>query len=111
MAEDLGKSKVEAVATYLQRLNWAKCIFSIEESILHLRSRSAAVETPILFQCVDNDAARLASAVIASSYHRVLIDIASGIHVDKEQRRMGADIRFIIPGNHCLLCCGGVNRI
>jgi hypothetical protein len=71
--------------------------------------------------CVDNDAARLAAALVATLYHKVLLDIATGVHFPTDgasqtfsfsgrQRRMGAEVRLILPGSGCLLCVGNLSR-
>ena len=64
----------------------------------------------VLICCADSDAARLAAAMLATMYHRVLIDIGTGIRFSNRgtQRQMGSDIRLILPEDGCLLCRGGL---
>ncbi len=57
--------------------------------------------------CVDNPTARLATAFLAALYLKPLLDIGTGILRTPDGRRMGADVRLVLPG-HCLLCLGGI---
>ena len=56
--------------------------------------------------CVDDDAARLATGLLASLYLRPLLDVGTGVLATSEPR-VGADVRLVLPGR-CLLCLGGV---
>jgi len=89
----------------------------------------------VIFCCADSDAARLATALVTTLYHRVLIDIGTGVFMEPStantgehgddgetarttgsarssslplRRTMGADVRIIVPGDGCLLCLGNL---
>jgi hypothetical protein len=89
----------------------------VPDSILSLSGLGAAKDADILVCCVDNPAARLATAFLAAIYLKPLLDIGTGILRATEAvprgpfaRRMGADIRLVLPGR-CLLCLGGIAGI
>jgi hypothetical protein len=120
--EDLGKYKVEAVAEFLTHHCTAnripQKINAIPKSIM---SAGLSVKSAdVLFSCVDDDSARLACGIIASLFHKVLIDVGTGIFQEltppsepsthPEDISMGADIRLILPGECCLLCFGGLSH-
>jgi len=110
-AADLGRPKVEAIAERLRARNPDCRIEAIPHGVTDPDARGIAAAHPWLFQCVDNDAARLAGALLATAYHRVLLDIGTGIQFADSSRSMGADIRLILPGDGCLLCRGGVSDL
>jgi molybdopterin/thiamine biosynthesis adenylyltransferase len=121
---DLGTPKAEALARHLFSLSSPGriSILPLNASVAHPTALSAAKAGDVLVCCADNDAARLATGLIATLYHKVLLDIGTGIfHERGEQgsafriphsairnRRMGADVRLIIPGDGCLLCRGNL---
>lgn len=74
----------------------------------------------VIFCAVDNDRARLAVGLTATLYHKVLVDVGTGIQLaggmdapawPPPQRTMGADVRLVLPGDGCLLCVGGLARL
>lgn len=90
-----------------------------------LRAIHAALDSPagleaakaadILVCCADNNGARLLAAVTATLYHKILLDLGAGIFLEpatvsapRPARRMGAELRLILPGDGCLLCRGNV---
>jgi hypothetical protein len=108
---DAGRLKVEAMADFLR----AYCasadiplnITRIPEPIT--TAQRAAIAADVLFCCVDNDAARLACGILATLFHKVLIDIGTGVFNEQHHhRRMGADVRLILPADGCLRCFGSV---
>lgn len=115
---DVGMPKAVAVAHHL------RCAFPVRNRIVNGihgsvwddRGIDIAKHSDVIFSCVDRDAARLATALIATTHHRVLVDIGTGVlleDVDANQSRdrrarMGADVRVILPGEGCLLCRGGL---
>jgi len=105
--EDVGRLKVEAVASVLQRIDSKADVAKVQASITQLSGVSEAAEADVIFCCVDNDGARIATAAAAALFCRVLVDIASGVHGRGSLRIMGADVRLVLPGR-CLLCFGGI---
>jgi molybdopterin/thiamine biosynthesis adenylyltransferase len=127
---DLGRPKVEAIADHLRSLvpQGPTSLLPIVAPIAEPAALAATKACDVLFCCADNDAARLATAILATLYHKVLLDIGTGIHftmtddpIRNPQRRpelaegseirnreMGADVRLILPGDGCLLCRGNL---
>jgi molybdopterin/thiamine biosynthesis adenylyltransferase len=107
---DEGKPKAAALAQRLESI--ARFIEPICAPLGAPEALRAAREADLLVCCADDEAARVAAAIIATTYHKVLLDIGTGVFFDSDDprsRRIGADIRLIIPGeNRCLLCMGGV---
>jgi hypothetical protein len=122
---DIGRPKALAVANQVRRIlgQSAPFVNPIVADLAQPPARIAARACDVLFLCVDNDAARLLAAILGSLYHKVLVDIGTGIHFIEETagplgprargsrpraRVMGADVRMILPGNGCLLCRGNL---
>jgi len=117
---DVGRSKVQALADFLHR----QCGRSHEEMAISavaepvVTAYRAALPADVLFCCVDNDAARLACGIIATLFHKVLIDVGTGIlnepassasaPLPADARLMGADVRLILPADGCLICFGNL---
>lgn len=107
--EDVGKPKVAAMKERLASLGHASCqVTTLPFSITSLGALIAVKESDLLICCADHDGARLATGTLANLYYKPLLDIGTGIHRAGEQRRVGADVRLILPGDRCLLCLGGV---
>jgi predicted dinucleotide-binding enzyme len=109
---DVGRAKVDALADALRPYAGQPCA-PLQRPVTADTARAACLQADVLIGCVDNDAARLATALYATLYHKVLLDLGTGIHfagdpADSPPRRraMGADVRLILPGDGCLLCRG-----
>ena len=112
---DLGRHKVRAIAENLQHDLPYTQITAFPHSVLTTEARMLAKTADVLICCVDDDTARVVSAALACCYEKPLLDIGTGIFTQHSRpqealgrRRMGADIRLILPGDGCLLCWGGV---
>jgi hypothetical protein len=104
-----GAAKATALASGLRFPELSRpTITTVVSSITHLPALSAAQACDVLFGCLDHDAARLALAALAVLFCKPYVDIATGIHGTAGRRRMGADVRLLIPGERCLLCLGGL---
>lgn len=133
-ATDLGRNKAEAVAARLQSDIWgwlppkaeppSPRVRAVPVSVTEAAARAACLAADVLVCCADNDAARLATALLATLHHKVLVDIGTGIAFGaapagaargdaarRPERIMGADVRLIVPGAGCLLCVGGLARL
>ena len=111
--DDVGRSKADVLSDYLH----AYCsspqmplnIASVVESIK--KAQSAAKSVEIIISCVDSDEARLACGLLATLYHKVQLDIGTGIfNPTQGKRETGADIRLLLPTNGCIQCFGSVVR-
>lgn len=113
---DLGRPKAEALAEHLRPLlPRSDSLYPIAAPVTHPAALSLAKSCDVLFCCADNDAARLATAILATLYHKVLVDLGTGVfyHAASGQaqgrtRTIGADVRLILPGDGCLLCRGNL---
>ncbi len=112
---DLGISKVQAVARSVLRLRPEIALACRENSILNaeavagLRLESA----DLLVSCVDDDAARLATWLLAHETLVPHLDIATAVLTNRGEQSMLADVRLFIPGlqHGCPVCVGGVEDL
>ena len=111
--EDIGDHKVAAVARELAAIGVdPENILSQPSDIATAVGIRSLKQADLLICCVDDDAARLTTGVLAHHMGRPLLDIGSGVFLEQSQRRMGGDTRLILPGeSRCLACMGGVRRI
>jgi hypothetical protein len=120
----LGLPKVVVVGRALRKARRLDrpAICTIPRSVTVPAGMAAARRCDVLFSCPDNDAARLATALIATRYQRILIDVGVGVLRTERAaegrdagegpgRRVGADVRLIVPADGCLLCRGGLTDL
>jgi molybdopterin/thiamine biosynthesis adenylyltransferase len=107
--DDLGKPKVTALARGIRRgaVGQGSDLRTVMAPVDSLTALFAVKAADILVSCADSAAARLAAAVLSTSYLQPLLDIGTGIVPDGAGRRMGADVRLVLPGR-CLVCLGGL---
>jgi hypothetical protein len=110
--KDLGRFKVLSVQEAMTALNnGARLVTALSDSIMTLRAFVSAKEADVLICCADHDGARLAAGVIAALYAKPLLDIGAGVFGAGDARRMGGDVRLILPADRCLLCLGGIGDV
>src|SRR5262249_47105391 len=68
-------------------------------------------QVDLIVTCVDQDAPRLAAAMLANRWGKVHLDIGTGIMETESGRRAGADIRLLLPGEACVVCLGGLGNL
>ncbi len=113
---DIGRAKVSALADHLHTLVAGQSVTytAVVAPITDPAALEMARSCDILCCCADNDAARLATAILSTLYHKVLLDIGAGIfdetHGAHNSRDMGADVRLVLPGDGCLLCRGSLGN-
>jgi hypothetical protein len=106
---DLGCHKATALAGRLQSAELARPIVTaVTASITHLQALRAVQACDVLIGCLDHDGARWAANTLAALYCKPYLDVATGIHGEGGRRRLGADVRLVLPGGRCLLCLGGL---
>lgn len=103
----IGLRKARTLAEGIREQHPELAIDCVEASVTSEEALSVLRRCDVLFSCADHDGARLAATTLASLFHKVLIDIATGIH-RRPHYRMAADVRVLLPGNACLLCLGGL---
>jgi hypothetical protein len=105
---DVGRSKATALAGRLSKAHNDTTIMAVPSSVTHLNALNAIRHCDFLFCCADHDSARHAVTTLGALFCKPVLDIGSGIHAN-EARRMGADVRLVLPGQ-CLLCFGGLQN-
>jgi hypothetical protein len=104
---DVVRKKALALADGLARDAGAVECSAVAESVTTWRALAALKPADLLLCCVDNPAARLATACLAVLYLKPLLDLGTGVFRERGGRRLGADVRLVLPGR-CLLCLGGI---
>jgi len=105
--DDLGQAKAEVLANRLRSREQSRpAIATVASSITHLPALHTVQACDVMFGCLDHDGARLALAALAVLFSKPYVDLATGIHGTGDHRRMGADVRLVVPGEPCLLCLG-----
>lgn len=112
VVKDVGRHKVSALRDHLlgiaDPLGMAARIEAVVGNIWDLRGARTARDAELIVTCVDNDRARLSAALVATIYHRALLDVGTGIRVGRNgEQEQGCDVRLVVPGTGCLLCNGG----
>jgi molybdopterin/thiamine biosynthesis adenylyltransferase len=109
---DVGRLKVSTLRDFLLNIGTRNAeITTVGESITTLRAFAEAKAADFLICSVDDDGARLATAIIAALYCKPLLELGTGVFIEARNRRMGGDIRLILPGERCLLCFGGISNL
>jgi hypothetical protein len=108
--EALGHAKVEAIANALSSVWPALRTYTCSSSITALNTLPLIKRSQVMISCVDDDGARWAASVLATLYLKPLLDIGTGVFGAGQDRELGVDVRLIVPGEGCVLCCGGLAR-
>jgi hypothetical protein len=114
-AEDIGRSKAEALARCLYRQRPDLTLFSWNKSLLdhEVQSDLRRRPTDLIVTSVDDDAARLAAWLLARSLLVPHLDVGSAITADNSEHQLLGDVRLFIPGRRqgCPVCVGGVGDL
>ena len=84
---------------------------AIARPVLHPEAVQALRGVDLLMTCVDRDPPRLATAMLASRWCKVHLDVGTGVFREGGIREMGGDIRLMLPGEACVLCMGGLRNL
>lgn len=103
--EAIGKSKVDALTAQLEAQYPEIHAVGLPHSVSDLRALRALKGCDVLVVCVDHDGARSVAHALGAAYLIPTLDIATGVLPDGTQ---GADIRWCVPGDGCVLCQGGI---
>ena len=104
----LGLNKAEAVAATIDAMLPEARPLPINEGLGSQAVVDAVRASDVVFTAVDEDAARAGTAVLASCYHILHIDLCGGTAWDREGRALvGGEVRISVPGSAgCLACMG-----
>jgi hypothetical protein len=107
--EHVGRPKAQALAESLHTLNPRADIHALVGSVTEVAALSALKAADVLLCAVDHDGARWACGVLAALYLKPLLDVGTGVlPAEGDDLLLGADLRWIVPGEHCLLCLGSL---
>jgi molybdopterin/thiamine biosynthesis adenylyltransferase len=84
-------------------------IEAVNQSILHPEALQRLKEVEAIFSCTDNQASRMVLNEAAVKYHKILIDLGTGITNEKGIIEGGGQIRIVLPDGFCLSCIDGID--
>ena len=109
LPDHITRPKADALAESLRAVNPTIEAQPLAYSVSDSRILPAVREADVLITAVDDDGARWAAAHLAVLYLKPLLDVGTGVlTTESGEPLLGADIRWIVPGEGCLLCMGGV---
>jgi hypothetical protein len=112
LPDHITRPKADALAESLRAVNPTIEAQPLAYSVSDSRILPAAREADVLITAVDDDGARWAAAHLAVLYLKPLLDVGTGVlTTESGEPLLGADIRWIVPGEGCLLCMGGVANL
>jgi molybdopterin/thiamine biosynthesis adenylyltransferase len=109
---DVGRLKVKVLAREIRSLDPGTEVEIVADRVESEQGRRAMLRADVIVGGLDSLAARLEAQVVAARYLRPLLDMGSGIVLDRsagEVRHLGCQVAFYIPGGPCLLCQGVIN--
>ncbi len=104
--------KVDIMKRKAWKINKRTKIITLARSILEKSAQSALKGVDVIFGAVDNDLARLILTQHAAKYLIPLIDVATGINVDKQGKiqDFAGQVYVFIPGKSpCLGCLDAID--
>jgi hypothetical protein len=112
LSDHITRPKADALAESLRAVNPTIEAQPLAYSVSDSRILPAVREADVLITAVDDDGARWAAAHLAVLYLKPLLDVGTGVlTTESGEPLLGADIRWIVPGEGCLLCMGGVANL
>jgi hypothetical protein len=112
LPDHITRPKADALAESLRAVNPTIEAQPLAYSVSDSRILPAVREADVLITAVDDDGARWAAAHLAVLYLKPLLDVGTGVlTTESGEPLLGADIRWIVPGEGCLLCMGGVANL
>lgn len=104
---DVGRSKVDVAARFVQRRNPAATFIAHPCSVAAPAAISRLKACDVLFGCGDNDGVRLVLNSVAVSCGIPLIDLGADIRVAADLVEAGGQVRIVLPGTTACLACSG----
>jgi hypothetical protein len=112
LPDHITRPKADALAESLRAVNPTIEAQPLAYSVSDSRILPAVREADVLITAVDDDGARWAVAHLSVLYLKPMLDIGTGaLHTESGEPLIGADIRWLVPGECCLLCTGGVANL
>ena len=109
LPDHITRPKADALAESLRAVNPTLEVQALPHSVSDYRILPAAREADVLITTVDDDGARWAVAHLSVLYLKPMLDVGTGVlRTETGEPLLGADIRWMVPGECCLLCTGGV---
>lgn len=106
--QDVGRNKA---ATIVNNAAWTGTLTrAIQNSVISPAGVEALDSCEVIISATDQRSARLFCGLLASSAGSVLIDIGTGVREVDGHRRVGMDVRLLLPGI-CFLHAGGVRDL
>ncbi|MCX7992665.1 MAG: ThiF family adenylyltransferase [Fimbriimonadales bacterium] len=105
--EAIGSHKVKALASLLKAQYPEMHVVGVPRSVSDMEAVRCLKGCDVMIVCTDHDGARFMAHALGAAYLIPTLDIATGVLHDGTQ---GADIRWCVPGDGCLLCQGGIVR-
>lgn len=102
---DIDRPKADALADQLRAITECE-VEAVAMRVDQRRAFLALREVDLLVSCSDDDTARWVTAAMASAYLRPLLDVGTGVFNTSTGRRLGLDVRLVLP-DRCLNCAGG----
>ncbi len=106
---ELGRPKVFNRRTALDRLlPGHTTIDVVADSIAGAETVDRLRPVDLIVTAVDHDEPRLVAAVLANRWAKPHLDLGTGVLHGAAGPRMGAEVRFCLPGEACVSCLGGL---
>ncbi len=107
--EGIGQFKVMNRSSALQRLRPDDVeVTPVCSSLLDPGVVDQLRDVDLIVTCVDQDAPRLAAAMIANRLGKLHLDIGTGVLATEGGLQAGGDVRLLLPGVSCVACHGGL---
>jgi len=103
--KDIGKPKVRVIGSWISRISPKTKVQPIHADLRSSTVFSALKMVDVIFDCVDNDGARLILNELSLAYLVPLIDCGVEIEIEGRQlQQVGGRVNMVLPGGPCLVC-------
>ena len=107
-ASDVGSAKIEVLAERLTAFRPDILVTALKTSATDATAVQLMRQpAELLVTCCDNDTPRLAAALIARETLKPHLDVGTHVARDGQTWRLSGDIRFVLPGEGCVVNCVG----
>jgi proteasome lid subunit RPN8/RPN11 len=109
--QDIGKDKVEVIASHLRRIAPEAQVNVKKSAITFENTARKLCECDIVFGCTDDNAGRLVLSRLATYLLTPVIDCGVLLSSDTHDQLIGIDGRVttLVPGQACLVCRGRID--